>query len=84
METPIQELIKQLEDLRDSIPDEDAMYRGGVINAIRLAEGMLEKEEKFHLNLLIAYNEELNQHILDSQNILEESDVDEFLNNKNK
>ena len=84
METPIQELIKQLEDLRDSIPDEDAMYRGGVINAIRLAEGMLEKEEKFHLNLLIAYNEELNQHILDSQNILEERDVDEFLNNKNK
>ena len=84
MKTPIQELIKQLEDLRDSISDEDAMYRGGVINAIRLAEGMLEKEEKFHLNLLIAYNEELNQHILDSQNILEERDVDEFLNNKNK
>jgi len=66
MKTPIQELIKQLEDLRDSIPDEDAMYRGGVINAIRLAEGMLEREEKFHLNLLIAYNEELTQHILNS------------------
>ena len=66
METPIQELIKQLEDLRDSIPDEDAMYRGGVINAIRLAEGMLEREEKFNLNLLIAYNEELTQHILNS------------------
>lgn len=46
MKTPIQELIKQLEDLRDSIPDEDAMYRGGVINAIRLAEGMLEKEKE--------------------------------------
>jgi len=45
METPIQELIKQLEDLRDSIPDEDAMYRGGVINAIRLAKGMLEREK---------------------------------------
>ena len=42
METPIQELIQQLKDLRDSIPDEDAMYRGGVINAIRLAEGMVE------------------------------------------
>ena len=28
METPIQELIKQLEDLRDSIPDEDvSMWR---------------------------------------------------------
>ena len=47
METPIQELIKQLEDLRDTIPDEDAMYRGGVINSIRLAEGMLEREKEF-------------------------------------
>ena len=46
MKTPIQELIKQLEDLRDSIPDEDAMYRGGVINAIRLAEGMVNKEKE--------------------------------------
>jgi len=42
--TPIQELIKQLEDLRDSIPDSDAMYRGGVINAIRLAKDIIEKE----------------------------------------
>tara|TARA_R100000951_G_scaffold31234_1_gene26777 strand:- start:44 stop:238 length:195 start_codon:yes stop_codon:yes gene_type:complete len=47
MKTPIQELIKQLEDLRDTIPDEDAMYRGGVINSIRLAEGMLEREKEF-------------------------------------
>lgn len=47
MKTPIQELIVKLEDLRDSIPDEDAMYRGGVINAIRLAEGMLEREKEF-------------------------------------
>ena len=51
MKTPIQELIKQLEDLRDTISrnstsSEDAMYRGGVINAIRLAEGMLEKERE--------------------------------------
>ena len=46
MKTPIQELIKQLEDLRDSISEDDAMYRGGVVNAIRLAEGMLEKEKK--------------------------------------
>ena len=38
METPIRELIVKLEGLRDSIPDEDAMYRGGVINAIRLGE----------------------------------------------
>ena len=45
--TPIQELIKQLEDLRDSIPDSDAMYRGGVINSIRLAEGMIDKEREF-------------------------------------
>lgn len=47
METPIKELIKQLEDLRDSIPDSDAMYRGGVINSIRLAEGMIEWEREF-------------------------------------
>ena len=46
METPIEELIVKLEDLRDSIPDSDAMYRGGVINAIRLAEDMIEKEKK--------------------------------------
>ena len=46
MKTPIQELIEQLKDLRDSIPDKDAMYRGGVINSIRLAEGMLEKEKE--------------------------------------
>ena len=45
MKTPIQELIKQLEDLRDSISEDDAMYRG-VINSIRSAEGMLEKEKE--------------------------------------
>jgi len=42
--TPIQELIKQLEDLRDSIPDSDAMYRGGVINAIRLAKDIIKNK----------------------------------------
>ena len=46
METPIQELIKQLEGLRDSISEDDAMYRGGVINSIRLAERMLERERE--------------------------------------
>ena len=56
MKTPIQELIKQLEDLRDSISEDDAMYRGGVINSIRLAEGMLEREEK----------EELKSEIIDA------------------
>ena len=44
MGTPIEQLIIKLEDLRDSIPDSDAMYRGGVINAIRLAEGIINKE----------------------------------------
>ena len=44
MKTPIEQLIVKLEDLRDSIPDSDAMYRGGVINAIRLAEGIINKE----------------------------------------
>ena len=44
MKTPIEQLIVKLEDLRDSIPDNDAMYRGGVINAIRLAKDMIEKE----------------------------------------
>ena len=47
MKTPIEQLIDKLEDLRDSIPDSDAMYRGGVINAIRLAEDMIEKEKEF-------------------------------------
>ena len=56
MKTPIQELIKQLEDLRDSISEDDAMYRGGVINSIRLAESMLEREEK----------EELKSEIIDA------------------
>lgn len=46
MKTPIQELIKQLEDLRDSISEDDAMYRGGVINSIRLAEAMIDKEKE--------------------------------------
>ena len=44
MKTPIEQLIDKLEDLRDSIPDSDAMYRGGVINSIRLAEDMINKE----------------------------------------
>jgi len=47
MKTPIRELIDKLEDLRDSIPDSDDMYRGGVINSIRLAEDMVEKEREF-------------------------------------
>ena len=50
MKTPIEQLIDKLEDLRDSIPDSDAMYRGGVINAIRLAEGMIEKEKNVITN----------------------------------
>ena len=47
MKTPIEQLIVKLEDLRDSIPDSDAMYRGGVINSMRLAEDMVEKEREF-------------------------------------
>ena len=31
--------------------------------------------------LLLAYNEEINQRMVDSQDILEESDIDEFLAN---
>ncbi len=45
MKTPIEKLIDKLEDLRDSIPDSDAMYRGGVINSIRLAEEMIDQNE---------------------------------------
>ena len=44
MKTPIEQLIDKLEDLRDSIQDSDAMYRGGVINAIRLEKDMINKE----------------------------------------
>ena len=65
METPIQELIKQLKDLRDSIPDEDAMYRGGVINAIRLAEGMIEREKDVFQGVLGKLENEIRLEILD-------------------
>ena len=65
METPIQELIKQLKDLRDSIPDEDAMYRGGVINAIRLAEGMIEREKDVFQGVLGKLENEIRLGILD-------------------
>jgi len=65
MKTPIQELIKQLEDLRDSIPDEDAMYRGGVINAIRLAEDMLEREKDVFQGVLGKLEYEIRLGILD-------------------
>ena len=65
METPIQELIVKLEDLRDSIPDEDAMYRGGVINAIRLAEDMLEREKDVFQGVLGKLEYEIRLGILD-------------------
>ena len=39
-----EQLIVKLEDLRDSIPDSDAMYRGGVINAIRLAKDIIKNK----------------------------------------
>ena len=65
MRTPIQELIVKLEDLRDSIPDEDAMYRGGVINAIRLAEGMLEREKDVFQGVLGKLEYETRLGILD-------------------
>ena len=69
MKTPIRELIDKLEDLRDSIPDSDAMYRGGVINAIRLAEGMIDKEKGFIKSL---YNRNISSLDLDMQQQFEE------------
>ena len=65
METPIQELIEQLKDLRDSISDDDAMYRGGVINSIRLAEGMLEREKDVFQGVLGKLENEIRLEILD-------------------
>ena len=65
MKTPIKELIKQLEDLRDSISEDDAMYRGGVINAIRLAEGMLEREKDVFQGVLGKLEYEIRLGILD-------------------
>lgn len=56
-------------------------------------ELVLEKAKKEELTLtdatqqrelLLAYNKEVNQCMIDSQDILEESDVDEFLANYNK
>ena len=83
METPIQELIKQLEDLRDSIPDEDAMYRGGVINSIRLAEGMVSKEKSFIKSI---YNRNISSLDLDMQQQFEEDWAEDYYNEtfKNK
>ena len=84
MKTPIQELIKQLEDLKDSISDEDAMYRGGVINAIRLAEGMVNKEKEELkgeiIDALLDSIDSNNQVSMPTFSIM----LDEFLNNKNK
>lgn len=59
MKTPIQELIEQLEDLRDSISEDDAMYRGGVINSIRLAEGMLEREREVFYGVMGSLESEI-------------------------
>lgn len=83
MRTPIQELIVKLEDLRDSIPDEDAMYRGGVINAIRLAEGMLEREKSFIKSI---YNRNISNLDLDMQQQFEEDWAEDYYNEtfKNK
>ena len=55
--------------MRDSIPDSDAMYRGGVINAIRLAEGMIDKEKGFIKSL---YNINISSLDLDMQQQFEE------------
>ena len=83
METPMQQLIVKLEDLRDSIPDSDAMYRGGVINSIRLAEGMIDKEKGFIKSL---YNRNISSLDLDMQQQLEEDWAEDYYNEtfKNK
>ena len=83
MKTPIRELIDKLEDLRDSIPDSDAMYRGGVINAIRLAEGMIDKEKGFIKSL---YNRNISSLDLDMQQQFEEDQAEDYYNEtfKNK
>jgi hypothetical protein len=67
--TPIQELIKQLEDLRDSIPDSDAMYRGGVINSIRLAEGMIEWEREVFNGVMGKLESELRMEFMTTLNL---------------
>jgi len=83
MKTPIEELIVKLKDLRNSIPDSDAMYRGGVINAIRLAEGMIDKEKGFIKSL---YNRNISSLDLDMQQQFEEDWAEDYYNEtfKNK
>jgi len=83
MKTPIQELIVKLEDLRDTIPDEDAMYRGGVINSIRLAEGIIEEEKSFIKSI---YNINISSLDLDMQQQFEEDWAEDYYNEtfKNK
>jgi hypothetical protein len=47
MKTPMQELIEQLNELEAKLTSlDDAMYRGGVRNAKRLAEELLKKERE--------------------------------------
>ena len=83
MKTPIEELIVKLKDLRNSIPDSDAMYRGGVINAIMLAEGMIDKEKGFIKSL---YNRNISSLDLDMQQQFEEDWAEDYYNEtfKNK
>ena len=51
MKTPMQELIEQLNELEAKLTSlEDAMYRGGVRNAKRLAEELLKKEKEIICN----------------------------------
>jgi len=72
MKTSMQELIEQLNELEAKLTSlEDAMYRGGVRNAKRLAEELLKKEkeqimdayEVSHISMMTAeqyYNETFN------------------------
>ena len=72
MKTAMQELIEQLNELEAKLTSlEDAMYRGGVRNAKRLAEELLKKEkeqimdayEVSHISMMTAeqyYNETFN------------------------
>ena len=63
MKTPMQELIEQLNELEAKLTSlDDAMYRGGVRNAKRLAEELLKKERKPSATPLVMHDtEQLNQ-----------------------
>ena len=83
------DLMKLQNLLNECIMIEQGNYLGGNFS-VDLAEAQAELDQAKQLlihivsqqrELLLAYNEEVNQCMVDSQDILDESDVNDFLAN---